>query len=162
MRCGCFQAVKNIQKAIKNWDGEEAELAQVHNALGYAYYSMERYKDAVKEYQRAVALQPGYYIGERTTLGSGAGSSSRNTMNTLCSTSAPLFNNALLLPPLTHLSTCHHHLAAWNNMGDAYEALKDWSAALDSYKETLALDPENRVAKARAEAMSTRLSRVGA
>lgn len=54
------QATKNLEKAKKVWDGEESELAQVHNALGFCYLNMERVEDAVKEYEKAVELQPGY------------------------------------------------------------------------------------------------------
>ena len=50
---------------------------QVHNALGFAYFNMDRTELATKNYRRAIELQPGY-----TT--------------------------------------------AWNNLGDAYEKIKDW------------------------------------
>lgn len=36
------QATKNLEKAKKVWDGDEAELAQVHNALGFCYYQMSK------------------------------------------------------------------------------------------------------------------------
>ncbi len=49
----------------------------MHNALGFAYFNMDRSELALKNYRRAVELQPGY-----TT--------------------------------------------AWNNLGDAYEKVKDW------------------------------------
>ena len=55
----------------------EAAQVQVHNALGFAYFNMDRSELALKNYRRAVELQPGY-----TT--------------------------------------------AWNNLGDAYEKVKDW------------------------------------
>jgi len=54
------QATKNLEKAKKLWDGDESELAQVHNALGFCYFQMERTDLAVAEYKQAVALQPGY------------------------------------------------------------------------------------------------------
>lgn len=54
------QATKNLEKAKKLWDGDESELAQVHNALGYCYFSMDRSELALAEYKRAVELQPGY------------------------------------------------------------------------------------------------------
>lgn len=54
------QATKNLEKAKKLWDGEPEELAQVHNALGYAYFNMSRYDSAIAEYKIAVDLQPGY------------------------------------------------------------------------------------------------------
>jgi hypothetical protein len=36
------QATKNLEKAKKLWDGEESELAQVHNALGFCYFNMDK------------------------------------------------------------------------------------------------------------------------
>ncbi len=33
---------------------------QVHNALGFAYFNMQRTELAVKNYRKAVELQPGY------------------------------------------------------------------------------------------------------
>jgi len=33
---------------------------QVHNALGFAYFNMQRAELAVKNYRKAVELQPGY------------------------------------------------------------------------------------------------------
>lgn len=54
------QATKNLEKAKKVWDGEESELAQVHNALGYCYLNMEKLDEAVAEFKRSVELQPGY------------------------------------------------------------------------------------------------------
>jgi len=57
------QAVKQIRRAVEVWDGDESELAQAHNALGFAYFSMDLTDDAVREYQRAVELLPGYATG---------------------------------------------------------------------------------------------------
>lgn len=54
------QATKNLERAKKVWDGEESELAQVHNALGFCYFNMEKSDMAVQEYRKAVELQPGY------------------------------------------------------------------------------------------------------
>jgi len=54
------QATKNLEKAKKVWDGEETELAQVHNALGFCFINMDRVDLAAAEYKKAVALQPGY------------------------------------------------------------------------------------------------------
>lgn len=62
---------------------------QVHNALGFAYFNMDRSELAMKNYRRAVELQPGY-----TT--------------------------------------------AWNNLGDAYEKVKDW----DQVSAVAAIIPE--------------------
>jgi len=54
------QATKNLEKAKKVWDGEEADLAQVHNALGFCYFNMEKVDMAIAEYEKAVQLQQGY------------------------------------------------------------------------------------------------------
>lgn len=54
------QATKSLEKARKEWEGEPEELAQVYNALGYAFFNMDRPDAAVIEYRKAVELQPGY------------------------------------------------------------------------------------------------------
>lgn len=57
------QANANLKKALKNWDdenGDEEIHAQVHNALGYSYFNLDRFEDAIKEYKKAVDMQPGY------------------------------------------------------------------------------------------------------
>lgn len=57
------QANANLKKALKNWDeenGDEEIHAQVHNALGYSYFNLDRFEDAIKEYRKAVEMQPGY------------------------------------------------------------------------------------------------------
>lgn len=33
---------------------------QVHNALGYSYFNLDRYEEAIKQYKTAVEMQPGY------------------------------------------------------------------------------------------------------
>lgn len=104
------QATTNLVKAVKAWEGEPEELAQVHNALGYSYFNLDKVEDSVKEYRKAVELQPGY-------------------------------------------------VTAWNNLGDAYEKLKDFDNAYDAYKEALAYAPDNRVAQNRADYCKTRLQR---
>jgi len=39
----------------------------VHNALGYAYFNMEKTDMAINEYQQAVEKQPGCAVGCNTT-----------------------------------------------------------------------------------------------
>eukprot|EP00270_Netrium_digitus_P002370 TRINITY_DN1269_c0_g1_i1.p1 TRINITY_DN1269_c0_g1~~TRINITY_DN1269_c0_g1_i1.p1 ORF type:complete len:284 (-),score=85.92 TRINITY_DN1269_c0_g1_i1:365-1216(-) len=53
-------ANKYLQQAINKWDGEEQDLAQVYNALGFSLFSEEKYDKAIAQYEKAVALQPGY------------------------------------------------------------------------------------------------------
>jgi tetratricopeptide (TPR) repeat protein len=57
------QANANLKKSLKNWDeetGDEEIKAQVHNALGYSYFNLDRFEDAIAQYKKAVELQPGY------------------------------------------------------------------------------------------------------
>lgn len=57
------QANQNLKKALKTWDpetGESEVLAQVHNALGYSYFNLDRFEEAIKQYRTAVEMQPGY------------------------------------------------------------------------------------------------------
>jgi tetratricopeptide (TPR) repeat protein len=54
------QALRNLEKSIKNWDGWEVEQAQVYNALGFTYMELNRLDKALDAYLRAVKLQPGY------------------------------------------------------------------------------------------------------
>ncbi|KAL4859489.1 Tetratricopeptide repeat domain-containing protein PYG7 [Chlorella vulgaris] len=54
------QATKNLERAQKSWSGEPEELAQVHNALGFAFFNMEKVDPAISQYRKAVELQPGY------------------------------------------------------------------------------------------------------
>ena len=54
------QAVRNLEGALAAWDGEPEEKAQVHNALGFAFFSQEKVGEALEQYRQAVGLQPGY------------------------------------------------------------------------------------------------------
>eukprot|EP01023_Acetabularia_acetabulum_P047331 TRINITY_DN4986_c0_g2_i1.p2 TRINITY_DN4986_c0_g2~~TRINITY_DN4986_c0_g2_i1.p2 ORF type:complete len:257 (-),score=26.50 TRINITY_DN4986_c0_g2_i1:226-996(-) len=56
------QATKNLEKAKSIWDGKEQDLAQLHNALGFAYMNLERMDESIDQFQKAVELQPGYVI----------------------------------------------------------------------------------------------------
>lgn len=52
-------ALKNLERARSGWDGAPADLAQVHNAIGYANFQLNKLDAAVASYEAAVALQPG-------------------------------------------------------------------------------------------------------
>ncbi|GBG59375.1 hypothetical protein CBR_g38402 [Chara braunii] len=54
------QANKYLEQAIKKWEGDEADLAQVYNALGFSYFSEGKSEQAAAEYEKALKLQPGY------------------------------------------------------------------------------------------------------
>lgn len=52
-------ALKNLERARSGWDGAPADLAQVHNAIGYANFQLNKLDAAVASYEAAVELQPG-------------------------------------------------------------------------------------------------------
>lgn len=54
------QAVRNLKLAAEMWQGDQEDLAQIHNALGYGYLETEKLDLSVAEFKKAVELQPGY------------------------------------------------------------------------------------------------------
>ncbi|MGF1493196.1 MAG: tetratricopeptide repeat protein [Microcoleaceae cyanobacterium] len=58
------QAVVTFQKALKAIETEEnpQNVAMIHNALGYAYFSQEQYDIAIRQYKEALKQVPQYVI----------------------------------------------------------------------------------------------------
>merc|ERR1711907_169516 len=56
------QALRNLQKSIRLWDGEEIELAQVYNAVGFARMELGQFDEALYSFSEAVRIQPGYVV----------------------------------------------------------------------------------------------------
>ena len=54
------QAVRNLKLAAEMWQGDQEDLAQIHNALGFGYLETEKLDASVAEFKKAVELQPGY------------------------------------------------------------------------------------------------------
>ena len=63
------QAIRHLEACLATWEGaapgslspEVLDVqAQAHNALGFAYFSLEKVEGAIVQYRAAVALQPGY------------------------------------------------------------------------------------------------------
>ena len=54
------QAVRNLKLAAEQWQGDQEDLAQIHNALGFGYLETDKLDASVAEFKRAVELQPGY------------------------------------------------------------------------------------------------------
>ena len=55
-------ALKSLDRARATWDGPDADLAQVLNAVGFANFQLNKLDAAIAAYGEAVALQPGYVI----------------------------------------------------------------------------------------------------
>ena len=53
-------SLKSLVKARAGWGGADADLAQVHNAIGFANFQLNKLEPAVAAYRAATALQPGY------------------------------------------------------------------------------------------------------
>jgi tetratricopeptide (TPR) repeat protein len=55
------QSAVYLKKALKEMDTDEAENAVlVHNALGYAYFAQDQFDLAIREYNEALKISPGY------------------------------------------------------------------------------------------------------
>jgi len=63
-----MMANRYLEQSIQKWEGEEADLAQVHNALGFSYFSEKKLDKAIDEYRKALELQPAY-VTAWTNLG---------------------------------------------------------------------------------------------
>lgn len=53
-------AAKYLLQAIEKWDGDDQDLAQVHNALGVSYVRDDKLEKGIAQLEIAVKLQPGY------------------------------------------------------------------------------------------------------
>ncbi|GAB2290145.1 hypothetical protein Dimus_024428 [Dionaea muscipula] len=53
-------ATKYLLQAIEKWDGDDQDLAQVHNALGVSYVLDGKLDKGIAQFENAVKLQPGY------------------------------------------------------------------------------------------------------
>lgn len=58
------QAVRNLKLAAQMWEGDQEDLAQIHNALGFGYLSTDRLDEAVVEFNKAGAAAGGKGKGE--------------------------------------------------------------------------------------------------
>lgn len=174
--CACFNTPLSVPPLPR---------CQVHNALGYAYFNMEKTEAAVAEYKKAVQLQPGYVTGEpllsgciaarwgggpRAACSAGPGRGQGSLSRAVCKVALLLRRRhrcccfQRVAPPSHPLPSTPGlplfcAFAAWNNLGDAYERKKAYSDALAAYTEALTYAPDNKVAQARGEYCRTRLQR---
>lgn len=54
-----FKAISEFEKALK---AGGTDMAEVHNAMGFAYFAQQQYDLAIRKYKEAIALQPNYII----------------------------------------------------------------------------------------------------
>lgn len=55
------QATIYLKKALKELKDEESENAVlIHNALGYAYFAQDQFDAAIRQYNEALKISPGY------------------------------------------------------------------------------------------------------
>ena len=132
-------------------------LAQVHNALGFAYFNMERTELALKNYAKAVELQPGY-VTAWNNLGD-AQEKAKDWEKVLPSSSQ------------THMRYCRPQRVSARMSWLAGEQLPPpavrggvlmglVSRRLKAYEEALSYSPENKVARSRAESLRSKVGRI--
>ena len=153
IRCGSLPAVPYRR------------VTQVHNALGFAFFNMDKVDAAIDQYRKAVDLQPGYVTGalqHAVTAGACQGQPARPGGVVRDAAVCGAWHMLLRSPcRFSTFTACLPLLcrAAWNNLGDAYERKKDYSPALAAYREVLTYAPDNKVAQARSEYCRTRIER---
>ena len=101
-------ALKSLERARSGWDGAPADLAQVHNAIGYANFQLNKLDAAVASYEAAVALQPGCVFLSFFSL-----HFSPSFLPLPPSSSSPVFLRSFLSleAPLSFLSDAQHNTA---------------------------------------------------
>jgi len=55
-------ALKHLDSAKRAWEGDEEGLAQLYNAMGYAYLQQDKLESAIEEYKGALDLRPNYLV----------------------------------------------------------------------------------------------------
>ncbi|QDZ19850.1 TPR-like protein [Chloropicon primus] len=55
-------ALKHLDSAKRQWEGDEEGLAQLYNAMGYAYLQQDKLESAIEEYKGAIDLRPNYLV----------------------------------------------------------------------------------------------------
>lgn len=106
---------------------------QVHNALGYAYFNLDRVDAAVAEYRTAVRPEVGGLEGRAVAVQAAMAAAGpalplrvQQRSDAIASPSPP----APTPPPQVSLQP--GYVTAWNNLGDAYEKLKQVQRVLGS------------------------------
>jgi tetratricopeptide (TPR) repeat protein len=56
------RASEVLQKGVKANTIDTAEMAPVYNALGYSYFAQQQYDLAIKQYKKAIELEPEYVM----------------------------------------------------------------------------------------------------
>jgi len=129
------QATKNLEKAKKVWDGEESELAQVHNALGYCYVNMDRVRGWVVWVEESGAGARGAARPSLCSAPVQRGWSLQGGRACLQSASRPciahphhaqLQNDMAAVEYKRAVELQPGYVTAWNNLGDACEKNKQW------------------------------------
>ena len=137
------QSVKDIQinKAISLFNEgkvkkslKEAVVAKkkypnepfIYNLLGVLYAEMESYTDSIKNYSKAIKLNPKYFEAYNNI---GVAYTSCKKINK----AIEFFNRAIEINP--------SYAEAYNNRGNAFKEKKEFHLALESYKKSIQINP---------------------
>jgi len=135
---------------------------RTHHNLGYAYYEDGRLEEAQKEFEEALALNPGYTLSlynlglvfyqkgmtkEAIRWYEKALKQDRPHPETYYNLGLAYYQEGLYLDSVnafrTFLKVKPDYENAYNNLGLAYQRLKQWDHAKDSFEEELRRNPEN-------------------
>ncbi|MDX1976712.1 MAG: tetratricopeptide repeat protein [Pseudanabaenaceae cyanobacterium bins.68] len=131
--------ITNLQPKLQNEKGEPLE----HYQLGSIYLRKKLYAKALSEFQRGLKAG-GEQIPEIYNA-IGFAYFAQNQFDLAIKN----YKESVTLQP--------SYLAAWNNLGNAYESKKLIPQALEAYEQALAIAPDNQIAQRRATALRKRL-----
>ncbi len=104
---------------------------ELWNELGNIYYKTGAVNEAIRTYQKAIELNPDY-PQPYSNLASIFVSQGRYAE------AIPMFQKGIEL-----MHGENHQAFLWNQLGDAYRKMEDFTNACDSYRKAVELDPQN-------------------
>ena len=98
----------------------------IYNLLGVLYAKMESYSESIKNYSKAIKLNPKYFEAYNN-IGVAYTSCKKNNK------AIEFFNKAIEINP--------SYAEAYNNRGNAFKENKEFALALKSYKKSIQINP---------------------
>jgi tetratricopeptide (TPR) repeat protein len=110
------------------WTKSEPRNEDAWYGLGEAYYSLQRYSDAIEAYRQALRINPDDTVAWNN-LGAAYDGLQRY------SDAIEAYRQALRIKP--------DYADAWNNLGAAYNGLQRYSDAIEAYRQSLRIEPDD-------------------
>lgn len=132
-------ATKYLLQAIEKWDGDDQDLAQVQ--------FMSIFRSSFNLLcSISLSIQLVFFFTNHQVHNALGVTYVRDGK---VEKSITEFENAVKLQP--------GYVTAWNNLGDAYEKTNNMKSALRAFEEVLLLDPNNKVARPRRDALKDKV-----